>query len=287
MIIRTVLDMNYPVIDVEIEEPEPTEQFANDDFYVDILLKFDESEQSENDKVTFSDNDEPTAEDFIWSNENEVTVDIEDYEPQSKYYLKWSTAYKEACKIIYNKQSKLEDFKKAEQLLLSESKSGNVLAIHDLEKLVRTDVNVVANTETNSNRCYVTNLFNGDRMFFVDAVLNFNSNKATIKLIDHSDATKFKKTYNNNPWIEDPVAVIEDNTLYIYYDYLAMSSNSYSVDITYVKFPTKIEDLPAEGMSEIPEYMQFEVINRAVELALEDIESKRIQTKSQLNQIDE
>ena len=30
--------------------------------------------------------------------------------------------------------------------------------------------------------------------------------------------------------------------------------------------------------------MQFEVINRAVELALEDIESKRIQTKSQLNQ---
>ena len=78
MIIRTVLDMNYPVIDVEIEEPEPTEQFANDDFYVDILLKFDESEQSENDKVTFSDNDEPTAEDFIWSNENEVTVDIED-----------------------------------------------------------------------------------------------------------------------------------------------------------------------------------------------------------------
>ncbi|MEO3159929.1 MobP3 family relaxase [Ruminococcus bicirculans (ex Wegman et al. 2014)] len=139
MIIRTVLDMNYPVIDVEIEEPEPTEQFANDDFYVDILLKFDESEQSENDKVTFSDNDEPTAEDFIWSNENEVTVDIEDYEPQSKYYLKWSTAYKEACKIIYNKQSKLEDFQKAEQLLLNESRSGNVLAIQDLCKLYSTD----------------------------------------------------------------------------------------------------------------------------------------------------
>ena len=139
MIIRTVLDMNYPVIDVEIEEPEPTEQFANDDFYVDILLKFDESEQSENDKVTFSDNDEPTAEDFIWSNENEVTVDIEDYEPQSKYYLKWSTAYKEACKIIYNKQSKLEDFQKAEQFLLNESRSGNVLAIQDLGKLYSTD----------------------------------------------------------------------------------------------------------------------------------------------------
>lgn len=138
MIIRTVLDMNYPVIDVEIEEPEPTEQFANDDFYVDISPQFDESEQSENDKVTFSNNDDLTAEDFIWSGENAVTVDIDD-EPQSKYYLKWSTAYKEACKIIYNKQSKLEDFQKAEQLLLNESGAGNVLAIQDLGKLYSTD----------------------------------------------------------------------------------------------------------------------------------------------------
>ena len=139
MIIRTVLDMNYPVIDVEIEEPEPTEQFANDDFYVDISPQFDESEQSENDKVTFSNNDDLTAEDFIWSGENAVTVDTVDYQSQSKYYLKWSTVYKEACKIIYNKQSKLEDFQKAEQLLLNESRSGNVLAIHDLGKLYSTE----------------------------------------------------------------------------------------------------------------------------------------------------
>ncbi|MFR7409747.1 MAG: MobP3 family relaxase [Ruminococcus bicirculans (ex Wegman et al. 2014)] len=138
MIIRTVLDMNYPVIDVEIEEPEPTEQFANDDFYVDISPQFDESEQSENDKVTFSNNDDLTAEDFIWSGENAVTVDVDDA-PKSKYYLKWSSSYKEACKIIYNKQSKLEDFQKAEQLLLNESRSGNVLAIHDLGKLYSTE----------------------------------------------------------------------------------------------------------------------------------------------------
>jgi len=138
MIIRTVLDMNYPVIDVEIEEPEPTEQFANDDFYVDISPQFDESEQSENDKVTFSNNDDLTAEDFIWSGENAVTVDVDDA-PKSKYYLKWSSSYKEACKLIYNKRSKLEDFQKAEQLLLNESGEGNVLAIQDLGKLYSTD----------------------------------------------------------------------------------------------------------------------------------------------------
>ena len=138
MIIRTVLDMNYPVIDVEIEEPEPTEQFANDDFYVDILLKFDESEQSENDNVIFSDNDDLTAEDFTWNDNNSVTVNVDDL-PKSKYYLKWSSSYQEACKLIYNKESKLEDFQKAEQFLLNESRSGNVLAIQDLGKLYSTD----------------------------------------------------------------------------------------------------------------------------------------------------
>lgn len=138
MIIRTVLDMNYPVIDVEIEEPDPTEQFANDDFYVDILPKFDESEQSENDNVIFSDNDDLTAEDFTWNDNNSVTVNVDDL-PKSKYYLKWSSSYQEACKLIYNKESKLEDFQKAKQFLLNESRSGNVLAIQDLGKLYSTD----------------------------------------------------------------------------------------------------------------------------------------------------
>ena len=134
---RTVLDMNDFS---KISEPEFLENSDGilENFSEEIPLQFDESEQSENDKVAFSDNDDLTAEDFIWSGENAVTVDIDD-EPQSKYYLKWSTAYKEACKIIYNKQSKLEDFQKAEQLLLNESRSGNVLAIQDLGKLYSTD----------------------------------------------------------------------------------------------------------------------------------------------------
>ena len=138
MIIRTVLDMNNLIVDAAVKEPEPTEQSENDDFYVDISPQFDESEQSENDKVTFSNNDDLTAEDFIWSGENAVTVDVDDA-PKSKYYLKWSSSYKEACKLIYNKRSKLEDFQKAEQLLLNESGAGNVLAIQDLGKLYSTD----------------------------------------------------------------------------------------------------------------------------------------------------
>ena len=138
MIIRTVLDMNNLIVDAAVKEPEPTEQSENDDSTIDVPPQFDESEQSENDKMIFSDNDDFTAEDFIWSDENAVTVDV-DNTPKSKYYLKWSNSYKEACKLIYNKRSKLEDFQKAEQLLLNESGAGNVLAIQDLGKLYSTD----------------------------------------------------------------------------------------------------------------------------------------------------
>ena len=140
MIIRTVFDMNNPIIDNEVEEFETTRQIEDetDSPTVEISPQFDESEQSAGNKVIFSDNDDLTVEDFIWSDENSVTVDIDGI-PKSKYYLKWSTAYKEACKIINDKQSKSEDFQKAELLLLSESKSGNVLAIHDLGKLYSTE----------------------------------------------------------------------------------------------------------------------------------------------------
>ncbi|WP_243113189.1 MobP3 family relaxase, partial [Ruminococcus sp. Marseille-P6503] len=129
LIVQNVLDMNSPVIDIEIEEPELTEKTDNDDI-TDIPPQIDEF-----------DNDNLTAEDLNLNVENEVTVgtDSTDKTPKSKYYLKWSNEYKEACRIIYDKSPKPEDFKKAEQILISESEKGNLLAIHDLGKLYSTD----------------------------------------------------------------------------------------------------------------------------------------------------
>ena len=65
-----------------------------------------------------------------------------------KYYIKWNDQYKKACKLIYGKDAKLNDFKKAEQLLLSESQRGNVLAVYDLGKLYSTDKLGERNEET-------------------------------------------------------------------------------------------------------------------------------------------
>lgn len=135
MIIKTVLEMNDFSADIETEKDKIKEadmQISADE----ISPQIDEDQQPTT-EIEFSDNDNLTAEDFTWNNENVVTVDVADHESEIKYYLKLSTIYKEAGKLIYSKLSKCGDFQEAEQLLLLESY--NVLAIHDLGKLYSTD----------------------------------------------------------------------------------------------------------------------------------------------------
>lgn len=178
---------------------------------------------------------------------------------------------------------------------------GSVKRVQDLEKLVKTDKGITAQLEDNSNKIVITDLLQNQaqgegRMFFVNAVIHWNQSdnqdiiqrkpSAVVSMIDHQVANKFLETYNNKPWIDTPVATIEDNSLQIYVD-TTTTRAPYSVDITYVKYPTKIENLGSEGLVEIPEYMRYELINIAVQLALENIESRRTETKSQINNLAE
>lgn len=162
----------------------------------------------------------------------------------------------------------------------------SIKRIHDLEKLVQTEKNIPATKELNTNCCYIPDLFGGNKMFYVGATLNFDDKKSQIVVVQHTQADRFKKTYNNNPWVETPIAVLENNSIYIYYDDIAMNANNYSIDLTYVATPIKVENLTPVN-DPFPEYMWEEIVNRAVELALENIESKRYQTKLQINQLDE
>lgn len=100
MIIQTVLQMDFQAPEIELEMSEPD---------MDIPLPIDEDVVNE------------TADNSV---ENST---------QNKLYIKWSDSYKEAHKLICNKELTPDDYKKAEKLLLSES--NNVLALYDLGKL--------------------------------------------------------------------------------------------------------------------------------------------------------
>jgi hypothetical protein len=124
-------------------------------------------------------------------------------------------------------------------------------------------------------------------MFYVDAVLHFGSKQSNCVLISHENARKFRKTYSNDPWIDIPVSTLENNKLMIYIDTHSMTK-PYTIDITYVSFPPKIDYTQADKqITEVPERVLYEVINRAVVIALENIESKRTETKVQINNLQE
>ena len=113
MIIRTVLNMKPFDANTEIEGSEPNDEYF-DNTPQNMSPLFDEAE--------------PLAE-----------KETDESAAAIKYYIKWNDQYKKACKLIYGKDAKLNDFKKAEQLLLSESQRGNVLAVYDLGKLYSTN----------------------------------------------------------------------------------------------------------------------------------------------------
>jgi hypothetical protein len=174
---------------------------------------------------------------------------------------------------------------------------GNVKRVADLEKLVKTDTDLELTSETISNRLtlkgFTSSVTYGStkqekRMYFLEGVLNFDGKLTIVKPITHTQATKFLQTYNNKPWIEEPVATLEGDNLIIYYDTRILGeppkdgSSKIKLDLTYVAYPRKLnnEDTTT-GMDEIPEYMQYEVVKLAADMALENIESPRSQTHPQ------
>lgn len=118
MIIRTVLNMDKPFMEDHVPAPPKPE----DDDTLPPLDYYD---------YYF-------PEDFT-VDAGVAEVDVSDFTPPSKYTLKWSNDYKSACKLLYDKHSKIVDYKESEKLLLSEAAKGNALAIHDLGKLYATD----------------------------------------------------------------------------------------------------------------------------------------------------
>lgn len=168
---------------------------------------------------------------------------------------------------------------------------GSVKRIADLESLIKTDKSIVASVETGTNVITVNDFFGSEgvynRMFYITSVLHFEDNTSTCVLVDHDSARKFLKAYNNDPWIDTPVSTLEDNKLKVYVDTYTMKA-PYTLDITYVKFPIKIDyTTPNTEINEVPDRVMYEVINRAVVIALENIESKRTETKLQINNLQE
>lgn len=171
---------------------------------------------------------------------------------------------------------------------------GSQQRISELDYLIRTDRNLTA-YRNQLNEFVLDNVHNdGERLTVWGFMLKYGLTPVNCLLVDHNTAGMFKQTYNNVPWVETPVVTLEDNTALIYVDPILMKDSKYApiegrytVDVTYIKKPTKFDYTKPDVELDLPDDVMSEVINRAAVLALENIESQRTSSKLQLNQLSE
>ena len=182
---------------------------------------------------------------------------------------------------------------------------GDTKAIEDMRPLITTKQVVTISKDTFVNNCLQCTLPD-DLLYYITGLVTLDRNskdrhqhKSLITLISHISAERMKQTSSNIPWVKNPVGYLEDNMLYILYDamYNIVSTNNTDVILTYIKKPNKFSGnvVPRPGDTfnisdvtqfECSETMANEIVNMAVVIATEVVESPRLNTILQTKQLE-
>ena len=181
---------------------------------------------------------------------------------------------------------------------------GDVKAIHDLQGLL---INLSINVQTDDadsryadNVFYVGNYQDSQILYIISAQCNcstLSSNK-NCKFVSLEIARKSFVTDSNYPTVKNPLLFFGSNTdstspfIYIVLDpdYVkSVDRDGISLYINAISKPVsfidKIQDLQSTNFK-LNDEMAGELVNLAVTIALENIQSPRLQTKAQLNQLE-
>ena len=167
--------------------------------------------------------------------------------------------------------------------------------IADLQGLVGTALILTAKETSVSNA--VAFELPTDFWFYVDAYVKINGSTVyQVELTTHDIVKNFAVTHDNDPYIPVAKAVLEGNNIVIYYDKHIVNSID-GLAMSYIYKPviytaSLLEDdvdnmMYGEILNKALEPIIDEIINRAVLIALENIEAPRTETKAQLNSLQE
>ena len=154
-------------------------------------------------------------------------------------------------------------------------------AVEDIQQLiVRQNVQYKQTNNTASNE-YVFDTPTSF-LYYISGEIKINDDYYQTNLVSHDIASKYKVTSNNLPWIENPVVYIEDNNFHILIDaYKYPNGGSFTYNVQYVKQPSKFVDDYYSKTSEfeLNDSMAEELINLAIIMSLEIVESTRLDDK--------
>ncbi len=170
-------------------------------------------------------------------------------------------------------------------------------AIEDLKPLIN-NVYIIGNLVGDNSYRFPTDKLNymyilhGE--FTVNNSVNSFDGKAhsiqEMRFVSHEEAKNYKATTNNMPWIEYPTSVIENNSIITYVDPTVVQYNgaTSTAQFLYLKQPNKFAVGPGNFESdydftstkfELSDSMAEELINLAIIMSTEIVESSRLTTK--------
>lgn len=123
------------------------------------------------------------------------------------------------------------------------------------------------------------------------ATVNSETKQWPTILVSHADANSFKETAHNHPWIDYPKVYLEDEYIHVLYgldDFTNATMNTSSLRLTYITKPTLFteKDEWDDVTWQLSDTMAEEVINLAIIMSLETIESARLNTKMSTSKLE-
>ena len=108
---------------------------------------------------------------------------------------------------------------------------------------------------------------------------------ANVKLVTHEIAQKYMYTVHNKPWIEQPVCYIEGDNIIVLIDERHTAGN---LLLTYIKKPIMFGEEEQDGdiIFELSDTVAEELINLAIVLGAETVESPRQTTRQNLRPLE-
>ena len=174
----------------------------------------------------------------------------------------------------------------------------DIKAIEDLQPLIK---HVITNGSKQGDNCYKFYTHLGNTVqYIVDLSLEIqdkvtsqdgsNHDIVPVNIVSHEIAKRFKSTINNMPWIKEPVGCIEGKTILVYVDHSIVKINGSSsfLDVRYIQTPDKFATGPGTSerdydfgntQFELSDEMAEELINLAIIMSTEIVESSRLTSK--------
>lgn len=159
---------------------------------------------------------------------------------------------------------------------------GDIKVITDLQQLIHSNSQCPRQGKHELyNNVIIYDFPTNDTLYPLEGTFVANNEIQNVSIVSHEVAKRFAATNVNLPWIESPVATIENDKILVYYDAYKYKNlddpNSAKLYVTYIKKPKEFAPTSLNVQFELNDNMVEELINLAITFVLNNVESSKLE----------